>query len=1491
MKTGLYKDWRSVLAPLAFSLVLTACGGGSDDPAPTPTPDPTPTPENKAPTVSVDAVAEAKEQTEFSLTATAADEDGEISTYAWTTTSNLDLTLSGQDTSTLTVTSPDISEDIEVTFTITVTDNGSTAKTAQAQHTVMIKRKVSSVSITGIVTDEPIPNANVTISAGGSSAQVQAGSDGSYSLELIVDESEVKDLVQIKARGTGEQSNVEFWSLLNSVETVIEQAGEDGVLQKDENFSVNVTNVTTAEYAIITRDGETPQDDEALKSALLNVDADEKLQLATLIKVVVDNPDFELPEGVENTLELVSSPETVEAFEAEVNEKDPTIIEKTKTEIKEDTDLVTGPSGSLVGEYILQSPRYYNNIAYHVSLKEDNTGVIHGIDQQAISSWALDDNKLALTFAEPLKKSVSENTLEDETKQRVETFVSGMSMLVLGENEVFRTVEVTETVFQTLDGAAQDSETVTYISNLTSKSQTSAPTTEILTSDGGIWYLDLHDRDFTLNDEPEEQVSKLIFNADGTITTEFSDEEVTWRIEGRAIVVDYKDFTDDTKQTLEYEGSASIWLTKVLDAGYQVVTLDTTDDEWPNTEYGLFIKPSDVTVNESTMSGRWNGFYGLNQSYYMDLYPDGSIYFGLERSDYVWDIDGNTMVRKVYMQNGNRVESCLEARDDCALIGITNHEILAMVNDRYYLKRTFLWMNEQGMMEVSESALFIFEYDSDLSITAFDQTLPNYGDTYVWVQDAMGNLMMVKINRDSEEFDGVITFGEQSYNFNFEDGNIVYFVDGAKYTLEIIDSSQEYIQACLYPSSGLSFEIEDEGSVGFHKVGFATSGLEGVWELANDNVIFMFLPDSRYFAIQWAEENGFLGFERGAYTTDGTSITFETEQNHDGEALVCDAPAGQGCSGVSFEYSVSDSEFVLGGTDEGAISFSKVSFAAEGVEGTWGLLDDAALLMLLPESRYFAIQWEEENGYIGFERGNYQTTETQITFDTLQNNDGEALVCDASADSTCSGITFNYSLPSGCTDDSMAKVWKQMPLMGSSIINNSDLYLGETLGLSLDRWGNGKVKTAMGEYDVNWYVASEGMIELNLTYPPVIYSNTDNSMITEHKLNGYTVQLDAMDGMKVAVTERVDVYTDGYMTGDVNHDFMGKLYYERDFIDLSEVDFVGKWVAYDRVDGHQISHVEFMADGTGTVKSTFDELDENGDFTWSVMGRALQLNFEDTEFDNLHMTKDLSVGYQFVDNFDDLADVYSSQIVSGILIKEMSPELSKEDYQGRWVYFDGADQVSGQNGTEIYPEDEDDSYLTFVFGTGKSSYQGRYQDGQVVRARYVNPETKERTRFCEASPTCVLEAEMRYQMVAEHEGRYFWAREFSNFDADGKEYPNSGVIFVGERNESTDIEKLEEYHVSFFYLYQSVDDGQVAWYSTTATDDMGEDIYTLQIGDAEAVQFTFENGQMQLMDGQDTIIELVPGSNNKDGLTLCKYLKGNTCTTQDHIPLFFSPPN
>ena len=238
---------KAILASVISStLALTGCGGSDDDNNNNNNTDTTPPPAaNKSPIVTINGEAQAKEQTEFKLSAAANDGDGSIASYEWTYKSDIELTVSGTDSAEITVNSPDIKEDKAVTFTLTVTDDD--GATASIDKAVVIKRKVSSVSITGIVTDKPIVNANLTIFAGSSSVSAFADETGRYTATFSVDESEADSLVQIRATGLGNQDGVEFVSQLNSMNKLVEQAGEDGQLVSDENFGVNITNVTTAE--------------------------------------------------------------------------------------------------------------------------------------------------------------------------------------------------------------------------------------------------------------------------------------------------------------------------------------------------------------------------------------------------------------------------------------------------------------------------------------------------------------------------------------------------------------------------------------------------------------------------------------------------------------------------------------------------------------------------------------------------------------------------------------------------------------------------------------------------------------------------------------------------------------------------------------------------------------------------------------------------------------------------------------------------------------------------------------------------------------------------------------------------------------------------------------------------------------------------------------------------------------------------------------------
>lgn len=79
--------------------------------------------------------------------------------------------------------------------------------------------------------------------------------------------------------------------------------------------------------------------------------------------------------------------------------------------------------------------------------------------------------------------------------------------------------------------------------------------------------------------------------------------------------------------------------------------------------------------------------------------------------------------------------------------------------------------------------------------------------------------------------------------------------------------------------------------------GVTFESIQGSWQLAEGEVILHFLPDGRYLAVQWQEENGMEGYEYGTYVASDGNVTFTTLENMDGDALTCDEPRGTNCTG------------------------------------------------------------------------------------------------------------------------------------------------------------------------------------------------------------------------------------------------------------------------------------------------------------------------------------------------------------------------------------------------------------------------------------------------------------------------------------------------------------------------------------------------------------------------------------------------------------------
>lgn len=154
--------------------------------------------------------------------------------------------------------------------------------------------------------------------------------------------------IKAVAKGSTIQPEVEFVSLLPSTKTLIEQAGGDATLNSIENFAVNITNITTAEHALIEQNKFSIATDTELEAAKKNISATEKLTLAALIKIVVDSPNHNLPSGVNSTLELVSNKATSDAYAATLNAN---LIESTIKTILNNKTLT--PSSPLLGSWVM----------------------------------------------------------------------------------------------------------------------------------------------------------------------------------------------------------------------------------------------------------------------------------------------------------------------------------------------------------------------------------------------------------------------------------------------------------------------------------------------------------------------------------------------------------------------------------------------------------------------------------------------------------------------------------------------------------------------------------------------------------------------------------------------------------------------------------------------------------------------------------------------------------------------------------------------------------------------------------------------------------------------------------------------------------------------------------------------------------------------------------------------------------------------------------
>lgn len=226
-------------------------------------------------------------------------------------------------------------------YTLTCTgEGGSTAATATVTvnpvPTLSLTFEGRALSAGGATGDGGLANAAIRVSVDGENFTGTADATGRFSIPVTITASGQDQLVRIFATKPLSPATVVYVSQLASFRTLLTQAGPDATLSVGENFRVNVSNLATAEAALLQEAAigfpvepsaarsslRTPAarpldrigpSDEELESALLAINQAELLDVAVSLSLVADR-GFALPDGVDTTLELALAPDARRRF-------------------------------------------------------------------------------------------------------------------------------------------------------------------------------------------------------------------------------------------------------------------------------------------------------------------------------------------------------------------------------------------------------------------------------------------------------------------------------------------------------------------------------------------------------------------------------------------------------------------------------------------------------------------------------------------------------------------------------------------------------------------------------------------------------------------------------------------------------------------------------------------------------------------------------------------------------------------------------------------------------------------------------------------------------------------------------------------------------------------------------------------------------------------------------------------------------------------------
>lgn len=286
---------------------------------------------------------------------------------------------------------------------------------------------IARLTIQGKVSTDALVGGVVKVSIGGRPFTADVDDAKNYSLVLDVPDSELAKPVSVIATGIGNEKWVVLAALLPSVSQLTDLAGADKLLTSAEYSGVNITPLTTAQYAEVINSHLPITSDAERKSALLSMHPTKSLEQAAALSRLLTDISVDLPIQVATTLDYLLNADLADAYLEILRLTRKSQLDSEIETIQDDSAQSFVSAKKIIGNYFLEA----KNSRYLLTFNSDGTGVLRA---GTIHSEILANASITAKFTWQRKAKTILLNIIDQANYRV----SSITAIVADDEVVYR---------------------------------------------------------------------------------------------------------------------------------------------------------------------------------------------------------------------------------------------------------------------------------------------------------------------------------------------------------------------------------------------------------------------------------------------------------------------------------------------------------------------------------------------------------------------------------------------------------------------------------------------------------------------------------------------------------------------------------------------------------------------------------------------------------------------------------------------------------------------------------------------------------------------------------------------------------------------------------------------------------------------------------------------------------------------------------------------